>query len=83
MREANTVSLIKHTKVSATARLRVYLNDIYAGIQVDGSFCVLAVLLILVRVEDVGAIGELRQVEVPPFEHLQSRARWRFISDNL
>lgn len=47
-----------------------YLNDVYAGVQVDGSFGVLAVLLILVGVENVGAIRELGQVEVPPFEHL-------------
>lgn len=53
----------------------VYLNNIYAGVQVDGSFGVLAVLLILVGVKDVGAVGELRQVEVPPFEHLQYTAR--------
>lgn len=53
----------------------VHLNNIYAGVQVDGSFGVLAVLLILVGVKDVGAVRELRQVEVPPFEHLQSTAR--------
>lgn len=52
----------------------VYLNNIYAGVQVDGSFGVLAVLFILVGVEDIGAVGELRQVEVPPFEHLQFTA---------
>lgn len=48
-----------------------YLNNIYAGVQVDGSFGFLAVFLILVGVEDVGTVRELRQVEVPPFEHLQ------------
>ncbi len=52
-------------------RSPVYLNNVYAGVQVDGSFGLLAVLLVLVGVEDVGAVGELRQVEVPPFEHLQ------------
>lgn len=52
-----------------------YLNNIYAGVQVDGSFGILAVLFILVGVKDVGAVGELRQVEVPPFEHLRFTAR--------
>lgn len=52
-----------------------YLNDIYAGVQVDGSFGVLAVLFVLVGVKAVGAVGELRQVEVPPFEHLRFTAR--------
>lgn len=47
-----------------------YLNNVYAGVQVDGPFGLLAVLLILVGVEDVGAIRELGQVEVPPFEDL-------------
>lgn len=62
------------TAVSLIASSPVYLNNVYAGVQVDGSFGVLAVLLILVGVEDVGAVGELRQVEVPPFEHLQFTA---------
>lgn len=52
-----------------------YLHDVYAGVQVDGSFSILAVLFILIGVKDVGAVGELRQVEVPPFEHLRFTVR--------
>lgn len=51
-----------------------YLHDIDAGVKVDGSFGFLAVLFVLVGVEDVRAIGELRQIEVPPFEDLQYKA---------
>lgn len=51
-----------------------YLHNIDAGVKVDGSFGFLAVLFVLVGVEDVRAIGELRQIEVPPFEDLQYRA---------
>jgi len=54
---------------------QVYLNNIYTGVQIDRAFGFLAVLLILVRVEDVRAIRELRQVEVPSFEHLQFTAK--------
>lgn len=53
----------------------VYLNDIYARVQVYGAFGFLAVFLVLVGVEDVGAVRELRQVEVPPFEHLHVQER--------
>lgn len=61
--------------VSLMCSSRVYLHDVYAGVQVDGPFGVLAVLLVLVGVEDVGAVWELRQVEVPPLEHLQFTAK--------
>lgn len=62
----------------------LYLNDVDAGVQVDGSFGVFAVLLILIGVKDIGAVRELRQVEVSPFEHLrftemESRASEKFI----
>lgn len=52
-----------------------HLNDVYTGVQVDGSFGVLAVLLILVGVEDVGAVRQLGQVEIPPLKHLIIRRR--------
>lgn len=48
-----------------------YLYDIDAGVKVDGSLGFLAVLFVLVGVEDVRAVGELRQIEEPPFEDLQ------------
>lgn len=51
-----------------------YLHNIDAWVKVDGSFGFLAVLFVLVGVEDVRAIGELRQIEVPPFEDLQYTA---------
>lgn len=51
-----------------------YLHNVDAGVKVDGSFGFLAVLFVLVGVEDVRAIGELRQIEVPPFEDLQYTA---------
>ena len=51
------------------------LNDIYTGVQVDGPFGVLALLLILVGVEDVRAVRQLGQVEIPPLKHLRARGR--------
>lgn len=63
-----------HNKAAAAALLKVYLNNINAGVQVDGAFGFLAVLLVLVGVEDVGTVGELGQVEVSPFEHLKVTA---------
>lgn len=60
---------------AAAALLKVYLNNINAGVQVDGAFGFLAVLLVLVGVEDVGTVGELGQVEVSPFEHLKVTAK--------
>lgn len=48
-----------------------YLGDIDAGVQIDGAFGFLAVFLIFVGVEDVGAVGELRQVEISALEHLK------------
>lgn len=50
-----------------------YLHHIDAGVQVDGSLGFLAVLFILVGVEDVRAVRELRQIEEPPFEDLESK----------
>lgn len=48
-----------------------YLHNIDAGVEVDRSLGFLAVLFVLVGVEDVRAIGELGQIEESPFEDLQ------------
>lgn len=47
-----------------------YRNHIDTRVQVDGAFGLFTVLFIFVGVENVGTIRELRQVEIPPLEHL-------------
>lgn len=48
-----------------------YRHHVDTGVQVDGAFGLFKVLLIFVGVENVGTVRELRQVEIPPLEHLQ------------
>ena len=66
--EGSTLRSLSNKKTPA------HLDNINARVEVDGAFGFFAVLLILVGVEDVGAVWELRQVEEPPFEYLQGTA---------
>lgn len=48
-----------------------HLDNIDAGIQKDAAFGLLGGLFILVGIQDVGAVRQLRQVEISSLEHLQ------------
>lgn len=52
-----------------------YLNHTHTGVQEDGSFGFFGDLLIFVEVQVIGAVAELRQVEIPPLEGLRQKCR--------
>lgn len=64
------------------SRVSTYLNHTHAGVQENGSFGLFGDLLIFVKVQVIGTVPKLGQVEIPPLEGLQHRAEMGFAGKN-